>query len=118
MNDSDVRPRRARVATGLVIAALLSGLGATAIIPLNYSVYVGGGGLSTTFWVLAALQLALGVAAGILALVSLFCAGSSTGRKVLVILGAIVGVTVGLGGPLGVVLAKIGDDFARLLVAH
>lgn len=118
MHEPHTSPSAGRNTTGLLVGMLLAATVAAAIIPINYGVYVRGQGITGVFLLVAALQSLLGLAATLLAVVYYRRSKTNVGRKAVAVLVMFVGTSVAAGGPCGVLLAKLGDDFMKMLVSH
>lgn len=97
---------------GLLLATVVTGAIATAIIPLNFWVF-SEDGVSLLFVVLAGLQFVLGVSSTVLAIVYYRRARPGMGMRIMTVFAAFFGTAVGLGGPIGLALAYMAESFAR-----
>ncbi|HEY1958416.1 MAG TPA: ferritin-like domain-containing protein [Polyangiaceae bacterium] len=97
------------VATGLAVVA-------TAIIPLNFFVLTSpaSSGIPTAFWVLATVQLVVGVAAAVCSVIH--AVRRRGGVRVVSILLAVFAGLVGLGGPVGMFLVLFLEGVAKMAV--
>jgi hypothetical protein len=99
---------------GLLVASLAAGVVATLIIPVNFVLFVQTEEASPLLVSLALIQLALGIASGVLGITFVSRARPGTSGKVAMILGSIVFIVVGLGGPVGIFLAFLASGLGSI----
>lgn len=113
MTTAAIQPARS-----VPLLVLTFGLGVVSmlLIPINFVIWADGASPGALFYALAMLQLVLGLASAVLGIAYWIRAKPSTGVKVGLVFWAIFASLVGLGGPVGMVLAWLAEGLGAAML--